>query len=282
MNAEVRSRTLAVDGVPIHFLEAGHGPPLVLVHGLVASALNWDLNLPALAQVRTVYALDLANMGESGRLASLDAGLVAQAERLAAFIAALGLGSTDIVAQSHGGAISLMLAALRPGLIRRMVLFSPANPFCESARGLMEFYLSPPGLLFARIIPFLPRFSKRMAFKRVYVDPGKVTADAFRGYLLSLDAASIRHVLGIIRVWWPDMEELRRLLPVAAETPTLLVWGDRDDVVSLASGRTLAIQLGADLSVIADAGHLPFAEQPEMANRQAIDFLTRELPPRAG
>ena len=276
----IESRTLQIDGVEVHFLQAGQGPPVVLVHGLMASALNWDLNMPALANVRTVYALDLANMGQSGRLATLDPGLAAQAERLAAFIRRLGLPKTDIVAHSHGGAVSLMLAALHPGLVRRMVLFSPANPFCNFARRLMAFYLSPPGLLFARTIPWLPRFAKRIAFVRVYADPGKVTADALRGYLLSLQATSIQHALGIIRAWWPDMEELRRLLPVAAETPTLLLWGDRDNVVSLASGRKLATLLHAELHVIPHAGHLPFADQAEVSNREAIDFLTRDLSPR--
>ena len=45
---------------------------MILVHGLVGSAHNWDTNIEALARQRTVYALDLANMGDSERVAGLD------------------------------------------------------------------------------------------------------------------------------------------------------------------------------------------------------------------
>ena len=215
------------------------------------------------------------NKGESQRVPGLDPGLPAEAERIVAFMDALAISTADVVGHSHGAAVALVLAALYPQRVRRMVLLAPANPFCRFPQRMIDFYLSPLGIWFARRIPVMPRFAKRMAFARVYVDRSRVTAQGVRGYLQSLDRAAIEHVLVMLRNWWPDMEGLRHHLHAAMHTPALLLWGDHDDVVSLASGEQLAAALHAELRILPDAGHLPHAEQPALTNAAIIDFLTR-------
>ena len=247
---------------------------MLLLHGLLASAINWEHNIPALSAVRTVYALDLANMGESQRVPGRTPGFHLEAERLALFMNAVGIEAADLVAHSYGGAVSLAFASLYPERVRRMVLFAPANPFCKLPQRMIDFYLSPWGIWFARRIPIMPRFAKRIAFAQVYVDRKKVTAQSFRGYLQSLDRAAIEHILVMLDNWWPDMELLRASLPGAVPAPTLLLWGDQDDVVSLDSAQQLAVTLEAELRVLPNAGHLPYAEQPELANEATVGFLT--------
>ena len=109
---ELVESTVEVDGMRVHYCTAGSGPAMVLVHGLVGSARNWDQNIHELARYRTVYALDLMNMGESDRVAGLDAGLEATADRIARCMDVLGIESADIGGHSHGGAISMMLRPL--------------------------------------------------------------------------------------------------------------------------------------------------------------------------
>jgi pimeloyl-ACP methyl ester carboxylesterase len=122
-----------VVGARVYYLHAGSGRPMLLVHGLLGSSANWRNNIDALAQHASVYAIDLVNMGKSQRVEGLDAGLRATANRIVAIMDALDLAEADIVAHSHGGAVALMLAALHPRRVGRLILFAPANPYCRSS-----------------------------------------------------------------------------------------------------------------------------------------------------
>ena len=73
-------------------------------------------------------------------------------------------------------------------------------------------------------------------------------------------------MLGILRSWWKDMGVLRERLVEVSRVPTLLIWGDQDFAVGIRSGRLLAQVLGAQMLVIPNVGHLPFAERPEVCN----------------
>ena len=55
-------------GARIHYLHAGSGEPMLLIHGLIGSSANWRNNIGVLAQHASVYAIDLVNMGKSQRV----------------------------------------------------------------------------------------------------------------------------------------------------------------------------------------------------------------------
>jgi pimeloyl-ACP methyl ester carboxylesterase len=270
---QVEESTIQVDGMRLFYSKAGHGPALVLVHGLVGSSRNWDQKIQFLARFRTVYALDLANMGASERVAGIDAGMEATADRLAAAMDALGVKRADIAGHSHGGAISMMLAARHPEKVRRLVLFAPANPFCDFCRPLIRFYQTRLGVAFAYLVPRLPRALHKTALSRMYGDPTRVHDGALEGYTNGMNAGTIRHILGIIRAWTSDMAALGEVLGTVATLPILLIWGDRDRAVGVRSGERLAEMLGARLMVIPGVGHLPFAETPEVCNKALKDWL---------
>jgi pimeloyl-ACP methyl ester carboxylesterase len=263
-----------VDGMRVHYRRAGSGPSLVLLHGLVGSAANWNPNIEFLSQNATVYAIDLFNMGESERVLGLDAGLEATADRVAACLDALGLADADVAGHSHGGAIAMMLAARHPERVRRLVLFAPANPFCDLGRQLIGFYRTRLGGWFARRIPALPRSLHATALSRMYGDPNRVVEGTLDGYTKGLNSGTVEHVLQIVRGWTEDMSDLRRELGKLAAMPTLLIWGDRDRAVGLASAERLREMLPlASLMVLPGVGHLPFSEQPEICNPAVRDWL---------
>ena len=271
---EVRESSVIVGGMRLHYCKAGSGPAMVLLHGLVGSSRNWDQNIQFLARFRTVYALDLANMGESERVAGLDPGLEASADRVADCMDALNVEWADVAGHSHGGAISMMLAARHPARVRRLVLFAPANPFCDLGKPLIRFYQTRIGVGVARLLPRLPRALYKTALSRMYGDPRRVHEGELEGYTRGLNAGAVEHVLGIVRGWTDDMKALTGVLHSLAERHTLLIWGDRDRAVGLSSGERLAKLLGAKLLVIPGVGHLPFAETPEICNRAVRDWLS--------
>ncbi|HXC94607.1 MAG TPA: alpha/beta hydrolase [Edaphobacter sp.] len=278
---KIEEAFVLVNGAKLHYQRAGTGRPLLLLHGLVGSAKNWRRNISFLSRDSNVFAVDLFNMGESDRVPGLDASLEATADHLAAYMDALGLPEADIAGHSHGGAIAMMLAARHPNRVRRLILFAPANPFCDLGNQLIRFYQTRFGTWFARRIPFLPRMLKATALSRMYGDPRRVAPDTLDGYTQGLHIpGTVDHVMQIVQRWSVDMGLLRSALVRLAEKPTLLIWGDRDRAVGLHSARELQRTLPqSQLLVLPGVGHIAFEETPEICNQAMREWLVDPQPP---
>jgi pimeloyl-ACP methyl ester carboxylesterase len=174
----------------------------------------------------------------------------------------------------------MMFAARHPDRVRRLILFAPANPFCNLGHQLVRFYQTRFGIWLARQIPFLPRMLKATALSHMYGDPSRVTAGSLEGYIEGLHIpGTMDHILQIVERWFVDMGLLRSVLPGLTAKPTLLIWGDRDRAVGLPSGRELQRTLPkSSLLVIPGAGHIAFEEMPDICNRAMRDWLLRPLP----
>ncbi len=272
---EVEDRFVVVDGVRVHCGVAGTGPALVLIHGLVGSVANWRRNVQELARDATVYAVDMTNMGQSDRVRGLDASMAATADRLAGLMAALGIARADVAGHSHGGAVAMMFAARHPERVRSLILFAPANPFCDLGHFLVRFYQTRTGRALARVVPFLPRRVHAISLRRMYGDPRRVMAGSLEGYTDGLRVpGTMQHILGIVSHWFEDMGVLRQELGRIAMIPTLLVWGDRDRAVGISSAGPLQAALRCSrLVVVPGAGHIPFEEMPEECNQAVHGWL---------
>jgi pimeloyl-ACP methyl ester carboxylesterase len=266
-----------VDGVRVHYVDAGEAQPLVMIHGLTGSAQNWSRNIEFLARSVRVFALDLANMGQSGRAGGLDAGLSATADRVVAWMDAVGLGCVDIAAHSHGGAVAMMLRARHPRRVRSLILFAPANPFSRSTDGMVRLYSSVPGRFLARFAPRMPCLVHRIALGRMYGDPARIQPGCLEGYVDGLKIrGTMDHVLEIVRRFHDEMKALRTELTKLAGVPVLLVWGDRDRAVSMESGLRLHAELPeSEWFLVRGAGHVPFEEMPEICNDLMLRWLGR-------
>ncbi len=266
-----------VVGARVYYIHAGNGKPILLIHGLVGSSANWRNNIDALAQHGSVYAIDLVNMGKSERVGGVDAGLAATANRIVAVMDALDLAEADIVAHSHGGAVALMLAALHPRRVRRLILFAPANPYSRSSDVMVRVYSTPWGGLLAWMLPYLPAPIQRIALGEMYGGSERVLDRCLQEIVDGLRSpVTLRHVLNVIRCWCAEMVKLEAALRRVKRIPTLLVWGDRDCTVSLTSAIRLNRKLRAsELIVLPGCGHSVFEETPEESNRIMLEWLSR-------
>jgi pimeloyl-ACP methyl ester carboxylesterase len=129
-------------------LEAGQGPPLVLLHGLFGSARNWGAVQRALASDYRVVALDLRNHGASSHAPGM--AYAAQAEDVAETLAALGIESAVVLGHSMGGKVAMMLALTRPELVERLIVADiaplPYPPALRATVGAMQAVPLHPGL----------------------------------------------------------------------------------------------------------------------------------------
>ncbi len=274
----IESAFVAVNGARMRYLHAGAGHPMILIHGLVGSSANWRGSIGPLAQTAGVYAIDQLNMGQSQRIAGLDAGLEATADRLATAMDALGLAQADIVGHSHGGAVVLMFAARHPKRVRRLILFAPANPWSYPKNCLVRTFSTPLGRLVARIGPYLPVRLQQAGLDRMYGDPARIPDGCLQAYIRDLRVpGTMPHILEIVRGWFAEMAKLEAALPRVAGVPTLLLWGDRDFAVEPASAVPLQhILRRSELHIIPGGGHILFEEFPQEATRLMLEWLHRD------
>src|SRR6478672_4418580 len=114
-------KDVTVLGFRLHYLEAGRGAPVVLLHGLGGDGSRWGPNIDPLAQDFHVFALDQIGFGESDKpLANYHTGMLA--EFLVGFMKAAGIAKASLVGNSMGAGVALYTAAKFPQVVDRIVL----------------------------------------------------------------------------------------------------------------------------------------------------------------
>ncbi len=280
---EIRKGCTTIAGAQMCYLEAGQGPPVVLLHGLLGTAGHWEPMLSLLAGEAHVYAPDALGIGASERVHGLDTSLPATADRLAAFLDACGIDKAHWVGSSHGGAVAMVLAARHPDRVHTLVLHAPVNPFCHNADPLVRFYNTPIGTWFAHCAPRLPDWGHNLALRSMYGDASRVRQGSLKKYMDSLRVpGTIPYVLSILRQWNQDRAALEAALPALRAIPALLLWGDRDRAVSRKSGDRLQRFFDhVTAASLPGAGHLPHEEVPEAFAAVVRGFLRQQTPAQA-
>jgi len=273
----VHRLSIRLDDKQLFYLQAGSGPPLLLVHGLLGYSFSWRFAIPALAETATVYAPDLPGAGFSEPTKEMDCRFRACAERLLRFMDVIGVDDCNLLGTSHGGAVTMMAAAIAPQRVRKLILVDPVNPW--SAHGqtlslvLSNFLMAP---IFRALTPHLPVL-QRFYFQRLFGDTRKIRPGALEGYLTPLHRpGALEYALGILRSWNQDLRELESILPRISHIPALLIWGSRDAAVDPASASILKGQFrNCQLVMLEGVGHLPYEETPEEFNRVVREFLVQ-------
>ena len=121
------SRMAEVDGVKLHYLIAGHGPPVILLHGYAETSLMWRPIMPALAERFTVIAPDLPGIGDSGVPANgLD--MKTAAIRIHALARSLGVEKSEVVGHDIGLMVAYAYAAQYPAEVTKLVVMDAFLP----------------------------------------------------------------------------------------------------------------------------------------------------------
>ncbi len=284
--ADAASRTGRAGEAPIHFLDSGRGPALVLLHGGGGGGANWYRLIPALSPTHRVLAPDLPGFGLTPALAPETAGPLSRtgAALLLRWLDGLGISSFDVAGTSYGGLLALRLAQARPQTVRRLILLDSAGlgaamPWrvrLATLRGLRRLLARPR------------REGTRWLFRSLLVARPEALpaghADALLEYLWASAAAAPPGWLARVLAGFGGLGGQREVVPPAElsaiHQPTLLVWGARDAFFPLAHARAAAEALPRGLlRVIPAAGHSPNWETPEEVAAAAGAFLPTRPPP---
>jgi len=267
-----------VNGVRTRYRQAGgDGPPVILIHGLGASAEIWSANIGALASRHRVYVPDLPGFGRTEKPERMDYGPGAYSRFVRDFMAALGIGRAALVGHSLGGGVALRVILDDPGRVDRLILLSSAGIGREVSLPLRiaslpcfdRIFFKPP-------LPVFTRFLHRLVF-----DPATITGEFARLYYeMFFQPSSVRAFTGILR----SIATLRGARPGVLEpireglgtitAPTLVLWGRQDRILPVNQALDAAGRIpGARLHVFEHCGHMPNVEYPEEFNRLVLDFL---------
>ncbi|MEO4049153.1 alpha/beta hydrolase [Pseudomonas sp. CAU 1711] len=251
------------------YIRQGQGCPVLLLHGLGSSLLDWQPQIEHLARHCQVLALDVRGHGQSEPLRA-PVSMAELAGDVADFIRALRIEPCIVVGISMGGMLTFQLLADSPELVRAAAVVNSAPSFpLDSWRMRAQVWLR---LGLVRLLG-LPALARMLAGKLFPKPEQQALRELVAERIAGNDRTSYLHAMRAIPGW--------SALPAAgrAEVPLLVVAGDRD-YTPLAYKRAYLGQLRhARLEVVADSGHATPLDQPQQLNRLLQAFIAEHSPP---
>lgn len=293
MDVDWQGHVLACEDLDVHYVRAGQGAPVVLLHGWPEFNRTWLHTLPVLAEHFDVIAPDFRGFGRTTSTTPRSAdGTPPQrlAKDLKAFLDALGLGPVALVAHDVGSFVAQTFALAYPEQVRALFFFNCAYPGIGARWGAPEnfaelWYQQFHQKDFAAALVGSSRDAARIYFRH-FLTHWTHRKDAFAPYLEEWVDTFLRPgnlqggfdwYIGISRFRARLMREgglsVRKITQ-----PTYVLWGRHDPVLQIAWSDRLGDYF-CDVTVepAEDAGHFVHFEVPDLANRRMIGFLSRHL-----
>jgi pimeloyl-ACP methyl ester carboxylesterase len=273
----IASRTAEIDGARLHYMTAGHGTPLILLHGYAETSLMWRPIIPALAARFTVIAPDLPGIGDSDIPADgLD--MKSAAIRIHDLAKSLGVQKAEVVGHDIGLMVAYAYAAQFPAEVTKLVLmdaFLPGVPGWEAVYNnpnIWHFRFNgptPEALVQGRERLYFDYFwndfaadknhsipeEARQAYAAAYARPGRMHA-GWAYFVSFLQAA----------------RDFAQLSQTKLTMPVLTIGGDKANGVALGQQAKL-VATDATIVVLKDTGHWVLEENPGDTIEALLKFL---------
>ncbi|MGH2405924.1 MAG: alpha/beta fold hydrolase [bacterium] len=271
-----RDRTLDVDGVPAHYLEAGEGEALVLIHGALAwccAELTYGAVIGPLSRSFHVIAVDVIGFGLTPGRGPQDFAAQAQGDFLVEFLRRLGRPA-HLAGNSHGGWLVQYVAHHAPDLARRLVIINSLNGTSPVPTG----YPLPRDTEAPPTLDGVGRY-----LRDFYLDERVVTEERVRRthemWTRNFDFARARRTaLGSTHAQW-NTNLLYRGVHISEHAgrlgrPVLLTWSRENTGASPADAAAFLQRLSdGELHVITGAKHHVQTEHPERWTAAVTQFL---------
>jgi pimeloyl-ACP methyl ester carboxylesterase len=271
-------RWVTIADRPVNVIELGEGTPIVFVHGLSGSWPNWLEQLPVFARDHRVIAMDLPGFGHSP-MPSEGITISLYARILDSLLETLGVSAATVVGNSMGGFVSAELAIAFPQRVERMVLISAAGLSTYRHHGVerIEPYLR-------RVAPMIAAYTGFTATRSDWIARRSGLRNLSLGFVTRhpsrlpapLVAEQIRGAgkPGFMQALRANIDyPIRERLPEIA-CPTLIVWGEQDQVITVSDAYVFEELIPGSRKVIyEDTGHMAMLERPVAFNELLAEFI---------
>ena len=267
-------------GINVHYLEAGEGPVVLLVHGLGTSMVTWYCNIDALVSGGyRVLALDLPGHGDSDKPKDLDYNPAGAAELIHHFLVELKLDRISLVGNSAGGLVAGLFSLAYPQQVEKLVLVAAGGlgrhvtwllramavpvlgeliyqPGLQSPLSLVRrIFFRPPPIL-AKVLPEMERVRKLHGARHAAIQ-------SVRSSVNLLGQRKKSYILD-------RLQDLKR--------PLLTIWGEEDSILPVSQAEAVRRALPRSVTrVIPECGHWPHMEKADQFNDLLVRFLDGSL-----
>jgi pimeloyl-ACP methyl ester carboxylesterase len=274
----MKSVFVTVDGVDLHYLTAGQGPTVILLHGYAQTSRMWRPLIPRLAKQFTVIAPDLPGIGDSA-IPPDGLDMKTAGSRIHALVKSLGVSKARVVGHDIGMMVAYAYAAQFPTDVEKLVLM---DAFLTGVEGWEPIY-NHPNLWHFRFNGEAPEKLVRDR-ERIYFDSlwNGFAAEAARS-IPEADRAAYTAAYarpGRMRAGWAYFvsfpsaaADFAQLAKTKLPMPVLAIGGDKAFGAALGSQARL-VSSNASIAIIQNCGHWMLEEQPELT----MDALVRFLP----
>ncbi len=275
--APIASRTAQVDGLKLHYLTAGHGPTVILIHGYTQTSRMWRPIIPRLAENFTVIAPDLPGIGDSD-IPKDGLDMKTSAIRIHALAKSLGVEKARVVGHDIGLMVAYAYAAQFPAETEKLCVM---DAFLPGVAGWEDVYNNPAIWHFRFNGPTpeaLVRGRERTYFEFFWND---FAADKTRS-LPEADraayAAAYAHP-GRMRAGWAYFVSFQQAAKDFAELsktkltmPVLAIGGEKANGTLLGQQMKI-VATNATMLVLKDTGHWVMEERPKETSEALLKFL---------
>ena len=276
---QIDSRMAKIDNVELHYLTAGRGPAVILLHGFAETSRMWRPIIPLLAEKFTVIAPDLPGIGDSSiPTDNAEIDMITSARRIHALVRSLGIEKAKVVGHDIGLMVAYAYATQFPNETEKLAVmdaFLPGVPGWEAiynAPNIWHFRFNgeyPEKLVQGRERTYFEYFwnvlaadktrsipeADRKAYTEAYSKPGRMRASW--AYFVS----------------WPQLaKDFAKLSQTKLTMPVLSIGGDKSLGNELAAQMKL-VATEVTVVVLKDTGHWILEERPKETSEALVKFL---------
>lgn len=272
------SQFIDVDGVRVHYVDRGSGPPVVLLHASFLSLRSWDALSAQLEGRFRVIRLDLSGAGLTGDDPTGRYGIERNIELVRGLLAHLSLSSVAVVGTSSGGIAAFRYAASYPDEVSRLLLINSAGMPRTAATN--PNLVHRPAFRLAAWVQARYRSRKFWAESLAgnFVPPHQPSADLIDMTYDMNRRAGIRAINALYLANFSTGDPQQVLGTVRA--PTLVLWGLENRTVMHLEADVFAHWLSAaplEVRKYPGLGHYAYIEEPAVVARDVADFLAGNL-----
>ncbi len=284
-----RHEFTTANGLRMHYVTAGEGPLVVLLHGFPQFWYAWRHQIPALAARFKVVAPDLRGYGETDKPPHVsDYAVATLAEDVSALVKVLGYERAHVVGHDWGGAVAWVTAMQQPAVVERLAVLNCPHPtiFAYALRSNLRQLLRSWYMFFFQL-PAIPETLFQLASHRL-------VENAFRGWAIRKDTFSdedlvrfrealerpgvLTGAINYYRAAFRNVSAMRAMdrQPPKIAAPTLLIWAEEDAALGkeLTVGMEPLFSGSFRIEYVPRCSHWVNEEQPDLINRSLLDFLS--------